>query len=536
MSGAVAEMASEQMATQTGARNWPAGGGEQLGGHALWLAGAVAALVAILLRLPFRTHIPLSWDSVQYILGVLDYDVALHQPHPPGYFLYVHSAKLLHLLGLRPYSALVALSVLGGALMVGLLAWWCGRLLGKRGAIIAAALCLFSPLAWVYATHGDTYALSGFFSALVGYLCWRVLTDGRAAVWPAALALGLAGGFRPTDALFLLPLWLWSVRRRGWGQAGLGLMVFGLVTVAWLAPMVASAGGIASYRETSQQLSQMVMGLSVLQGNAGAFRVFVSYFLGSGAALLLAAWPLALFAGKGNLPRVMNDSRAWLFLVIWSLPAILFYLLVHLGQAGYMMMLLPPAVLVVTTGVVRLGESLSGSQFWVLLAVLVLLNSVFTWATLITDDRRLEASFAGVAGKLSAFSGADTVALAGVGTLGEARTERRMLSFRLAMYLFPHVPVYSFPLEKSLRGGGSPNYGHQMTSARVAAPVTLRGVRNLLLLDPELRERYLAGVPVRRVWDDDAVQISLVRLNPAVAVTIGPEGRLEFSALPPAAH
>ncbi len=536
MSGAVAEIANEQMATQTTATNWPAGGGEQLGGHALWLTGAVAGVLAILVRLPFRTHIPLSWDSVQYVLGVLDYDVALHQPHPPGYVLYVHSAKLLHLLGLRPYSALVALSVLGGALMVGLLAWWGGRLLGKRGAIVAAAFCLFSPLAWVYATHGDTYALSGLFSALVGYLCWRVLTDGRAAVWPAALALGLAGGFRPTDALFLFPLWLWSVRRRGWGQAGLGLIVFGLVTVAWLAPMVASAGGLASYRESSGQLSQMVMGLSVLKGDGAAFRIFVSYFLGSSAGLLLAAWPLALFAGKRYLPRVMNDSRAWLFLAIWSLPAILFYVLVHLGQAGYMLLLMPPAVLVVTAGVVRLSESVSSAQLWILVALVVLLNSVFTWATLITDDRRLEASFAGVAGALSAFSGVDTVALTSVPRLGQVRAERRMLSFRLAMYLFPHVPVYSFPLETSLRGGGSPNYGHQMTSARVAAPVTLRGVRNLLLLDPELRERYLAGVPVRRVWDDDLVQVSLVRLDPAVALTIGPEGRLELSALPPPEH
>ncbi len=87
---------------------------------------------------------------------------------------------------------------------------------------MTAALTIFSPLAWVYATHGDTYAVSGFFAALVGYLCWRMLTDDRAAVWPAALALGVASGFRPTDMLFLLPLWLWSVRRRHWTRIVLG--------------------------------------------------------------------------------------------------------------------------------------------------------------------------------------------------------------------------------------------------------------------------------------------------------------------------
>ncbi len=137
----------------------------------LLLAAGIAGLAAVALRAPFATRLPLSWDSVQYVLGVRHYDITLHQPHPPGYFLYVHTAKLLHGLGLSPYAALVVMSLLAGGLTVALLTWWSGRLAGRCGAVVAALLAIFSPLAWVYATHGDTYAVSGFFSLLTGYLC-----------------------------------------------------------------------------------------------------------------------------------------------------------------------------------------------------------------------------------------------------------------------------------------------------------------------------------------------------------------------------
>ncbi len=353
-----------------------------------------------------------------------------------------------------------------------------------------------------------------------------MLADEGTPVWPAALALGLAGGFRPTDALFLFPLWLWAMRHRRVSRIVLGLIVFGVVSAAWALPMVASAGGVAGYQAVSRQLSQMVVGLSLLKGNVAGFRVFASYFVGSAAALLLAAWPLALFAGRRYLPRIMNDPRAWLFLVIWSVPAMLFYLVVHLGQAGYMMLLLPPAVLVVTAGVVRLSESLSTAQLGILLALIITLNFAFTWSTLLANDRALEATFTGVSQALAGYSGAETVALTSLPRLGEPRSERRMLSIRLAMYLLPHIPVYNFPVEVSLRGGGAPNYGYQMTSGRAWPPVTLRGIRNLLLLDPELRDRLPAGAQTTPIWEDGVAEISVVPLDPAASLTLGPGGQL----------
>ncbi len=491
----------------------------------------VVGLVAIGARFISRTHLPLTWDSVQFVLGVIDYNILTHQPHPPGYFLYVHTAKLLGLMGLPPYLALVVMSVCAGGLTVGLAAWWAGWVWGWRGGLVAAALTLFSPLAWVYATRGDTYAISGFFSLLVGYLCWRMLTDPEQSVWPAAVGIGLAGGFRPTDALFLAPLWLWVMRRRPWHQVAAAVVIFGLITCLWAIPMVGSVGGIATYREVSGHLSRMVIRQAPLSGNMRMLGVFGWYLISSVGGLLLAAWPLVLLVGRQYLPRVMGSRQVWLFFAVWLSPVLLFCLLVHLGQAGYLLIMLGPAVLLATAGAIRLYDLLSFRQFVLLLLVIVVLNAAFTESLLMDENRGLERSFTGIRQLLAGFSGTDTVAITGLGVRGELRTEHPMLNFRLAMYLAPHIPVYIFPVEwPRLYGGDPPNYAHRMKAARVNPPVVCYGIRNLLLLDPRLQRYLPPGAPRKKIWDDGVVQVYLVKLLPTAPLRLGSEGRLVLTA------
>jgi len=512
----------------------------QLSGPAarsLLIFAVVAGLVAVGARFVFRTHMPLTWDSVQFVLGVVDYDIVVHEPHPPGYFLYIHTAKLLGLVGLPPYLALAAMSLCAGGLTVGLVVWWAGRLWGLQGGVVAGALVLFSPLAWMYATRGDTYAISGFFSLLVGYLCWRMLTDPRQPVWPAAVAMGLAGGFRPTDVLFLAPLWLWAMRRRPWRQAAVAVVIFGFITCAWVVPMLAATGGIARYREVSEHLSRMVIDQAPIGGNVRMLRVFGWYLISSTTCLLLAAWPLVLLAGREYLPRVMGDRRAWLFFAIWSVPVALFCLLVHLGQAGYLLIVLGPVVLLATAGIIRLSSSLSFTRLIFLMLVIVLLNSAFTGSVLIGYNQQLEHSLTGIQHLLAGFSGEDTLVLTGMGVRGESQAKHPMLNFRLAMYLAPHLPLYIFPLEwSSLFGGDTPSYAHQMEAGRVKPPIVYHGIRNLLLLDPRLQGYLSPATPRKRIWDDGEVQAYLVELDPTAPLRLGAEGHMVLTVAPSGAQ
>ena len=83
-----------------------------------------AALVLVS-RLLFRSHLLYDLDSVNFALGMGRFDPTVHQPHPPGYFLYVCVARLVNSIVHDPNTALVIISIAascGAVVMIYLLA------------------------------------------------------------------------------------------------------------------------------------------------------------------------------------------------------------------------------------------------------------------------------------------------------------------------------------------------------------------------------------------------------------------------------
>src|SRR3981189_3467627 len=63
------------------------------GVSATWATLAILALGTVALRLPFLTPRLAHWDAVNYALGLHDFNVADHQPHPPGSPYYILLAR-----------------------------------------------------------------------------------------------------------------------------------------------------------------------------------------------------------------------------------------------------------------------------------------------------------------------------------------------------------------------------------------------------------------------------------------------------------
>src|SRR5688500_18286685 len=80
------------------------------GGTAVLLALGLAALLT---RLPFVRPTPVNWDSVQFALALDRFDLHDHQPHPPGYILYVWMGRAIR-------SLLEATGTMGGDAGLGL--------------------------------------------------------------------------------------------------------------------------------------------------------------------------------------------------------------------------------------------------------------------------------------------------------------------------------------------------------------------------------------------------------------------------------
>jgi hypothetical protein len=69
-------------------------------------------LVTALTRFAFRSHYLYDIDSVNFALALDRFDPTAHQPHPPGYFLYVCLARFIRLIFRDANTSLVAISII----------------------------------------------------------------------------------------------------------------------------------------------------------------------------------------------------------------------------------------------------------------------------------------------------------------------------------------------------------------------------------------------------------------------------------------
>src|SRR2546422_10220375 len=83
-----------------------------------WSVASALAVLFLAFHLPYLPASLEDLDSINFALGVRHFDVAEHQPHPPGYPLFIVAAKAAHALIPSEAHALAAVSIAGGSLGV----------------------------------------------------------------------------------------------------------------------------------------------------------------------------------------------------------------------------------------------------------------------------------------------------------------------------------------------------------------------------------------------------------------------------------
>src|SRR5262245_39928869 len=79
---------------------------------------ASIALAFLVAHLPYLPSSLEDLDSINFALGLRHFDVANHQPHPPGYPIYIALGKVAHAFIPSEAQALAVVGVLAGALGV----------------------------------------------------------------------------------------------------------------------------------------------------------------------------------------------------------------------------------------------------------------------------------------------------------------------------------------------------------------------------------------------------------------------------------
>jgi hypothetical protein len=104
---------------------------------------------------------------------------------------------------------------------------------------------------WGYGAMGMPWTLLASLALAIGLVCLLVLQGQRGWLFPSAVLLGLASGFRLDATIFLTPVWLWVVERATphlKRRFAAGVIVLGFV-LAWVIPVAAASGGARVWSE-----------------------------------------------------------------------------------------------------------------------------------------------------------------------------------------------------------------------------------------------------------------------------------------------
>ena len=344
-------------------------------------------LLVIVTRVPFQSDLLYSMDSVNFALALDQYSIPVHQPHPPGYFLYVMLGRLLRPFADDANSALVSISIVFSALTV--IAIFClgHEMYGIETGLIAAAIGITSPNLWFNGEIALTYVTEAFFSTAIALCCWRMRKGKEVYLWISALVIALAGGFRQVTPVFLFPLWMYSAKDMPIRRIVLSFCLIIIASLSWFFPMLRMTGGWEPYYGAFREL------VTFHAGNATVFEkgwsVWKSYsvtlfhfvVIGVGVGI----FPLALSSYMLFRQRRLEvlDREQSLFFSLWAIPSTLFYLLVfiHPANPGYSLVIMPVFFLLTAQSLAFLCVDLK--RFWkknlyhLLAVILVLLNAAW---------------------------------------------------------------------------------------------------------------------------------------------------------------
>jgi 4-amino-4-deoxy-L-arabinose transferase-like glycosyltransferase len=193
-------------------------------------------------------------DSVHFALALKNYDIAVHQPHPPGYFLYIMLGRFFSLFTSNANMTFIMISVLFSGLTV-VAVYLLGReLYDKKTGLLAAIIALTSPNIWFHGEVALTYIVESFFSTAFALVCWKVYKGNHRYLWLSAVILAVAGGVRQNTAVFLFPLWLFSMKGVPLRKIMLSMGLFSMCCLFWFFPMVRMTGGWDVYKGAFREI------------------------------------------------------------------------------------------------------------------------------------------------------------------------------------------------------------------------------------------------------------------------------------------
>ena len=312
-------------------------------------------------------------DSINFALGLREFDVARHQPHPPGYPVYVALGRVS--LGavdavaagaprVRAEAwALAIWSAIAGSLAIPA-AYVLFRRIGeapgkdaRQAAAWATVLLALAPLFWISGLRPMS-DLPGLALALCAQALLVASWQRRQHFVPAALVAGLAMGLRIQTLWLTLPLVaVTAYRHRAAGAPWLvrPAVALGVGVLLWAVPLVVASGGPDQYwRALGAQAGEDFAWVDMLWANPTPRRIasalYETFVMPWGSIPLAVAVGVA--AAFGGLIAATRMPRALVMMAVAFVPYTVFHLLFQETlHVRYALPLVVPVVWLAAVGI-----------------------------------------------------------------------------------------------------------------------------------------------------------------------------------------
>lgn len=333
---------------------------------------------------------------MQYILALGNFDIAAHQPHPPGNPLFVFSGWIVSSIIGDRFLGLYLVSILsfgGGAVCI----YYLGRSLFDEITGLAAALFyIFSPLSGFFTAYPNTYIIEAGISALVLYVMSLWICPRGSEIdqkKPSSLLLpwivGLLSGFRITFMVFSLPALLLLFFKKQKGRVWILIINLVLACLVWVVPLLLLTGGPMRYMQAFEAESgPFIRQFSVfnMMNNLDMLRKTIFGALG-----YLGFVPIIygiLSSIRIGFQKDRFDSRTRFLVVLayfWIIPPLFFYIK-NLMHPGYFFIFFPLYMIGMARSILWISRSVtvkkpewSGLLSFIMI-VGVLISLIFHWS------------------------------------------------------------------------------------------------------------------------------------------------------------
>ncbi|MCD1296106.1 hypothetical protein CUJ83_13970 [Methanocella sp. CWC-04] len=323
-------------------------------------------LIPFILRIIFISHYLDDWDSIQFALGIHDFNIKEHQPHPPGYPAYIFLAQLFYIIFQNDTLTLTLMSALFGSISVVFTYLLAKEFFGYEIGILSAAILSCTPAHFIFSVVAMNDIVSMSLLIVSIYLLYIGLNREKFLLLGSYL-IGFTIGIRPQ--IFILIIILFSIiqywkKNLSSNIYSIILFIFGCIT--WFIPASILNGGVIEYLTLTRSQIDAVdrFNYTFVQ-----FEKFINLMLDGWTQIIIFFIILTTIAiclliiekmGKVNLK---NINKPLTILFIWLLIGVFFIISLYtLYITRYLLPIFVPLSIIISYSIKYIGDKFSNKK------------------------------------------------------------------------------------------------------------------------------------------------------------------------------